>query len=212
MRYEIRPLGAWTDPETKPRQPHPFKATWQVTLDLLGRETRLLGAKLVVIQVDATEADIRRDGMLRADAKVGHPGVIISFESKFGPLRYAADTYAGRYGMPGWQANVRAVALSLEALRAVDRWGATHRGEQYQGWTAIESPKPEFDSWRQAAGWMREYALTELRILLDPGSDYTSLYRAMAAKMHPDRGGPRADWDRLAEARRMLIEAGMMRP
>ena len=33
---------------------------------------------------------------------------------------------------------------------------------------------------------------------------------AMARKMHPDTGAPRADWDRLDEARRMLTAAKMM--
>lgn len=212
MRYEFRPLPAWTDPETKSRQPHPFKATWQATLDLLGRETAHLAAPLVVIQADVIEGVIRNDGMLRGDARTGHPGVVISFKSRFGPLRYAADTYLGGKGIPAWQANVRAIALSLEALRAVDRWGATRRGEQYQGWTAIEAPKPEFADWHAAAEWMREYAINSLRILQDASGDWNGLYRAMATRMHPDKGGPRADWDRLAEARRMLIEAEMMRP
>ena len=212
MRYEVRPLGAWTDPETKPRRPHPFSSTWGNTRDLLSRETDLLAARLVVIQLDAIGGTLRADGMLTGDIRTGHPGAVVSFESKFGPLRYAADTYLGGKGTPAWQANTRAIALSLEALRAVDRWGATRRGEQYQGWTAIEAPKPEFADWHAAAEWMREYAINSLRILQDASGDWNGLYRAMAARMHPDKGGPRADWDRLAKARRMLIEAGMMRP
>lgn len=208
MRYEFRPLVAWTDPETKYRQWHRFSATWSSTLALLDRETTHLGAELVVVQIDATEAEVRRDGMPHGDTKVGHPGVVVSFESRFGPLRYAADTY--RAPAPAWQANVRAIALSLEALRAVDRWGVTHRGEQYQGWTAIEAPKPTFAGWHEAASWMREYAISELHILQGAGDDWNALYRAMARRMHPDQGGSRADWDRLAEARDVLAKAGML--
>lgn len=208
MRYEIRPLVAWTDAETKSRQIAPFSAQWQSTLSLLGREVAHMGAKLVVIQLDVTEGDIRLDGMLRSDAKTGHPGAVVSFESRLGPLRYAADTYRGR--APAWQANVRAIALSLEALRAVDRWGVSRRGEQYAGWKAIDAPKPEFADWRAAAEWMQEYAISELHILQGTGNDWNSLYRAMARKMHPDNGAPRAEWDRLDEARRMLATAGML--
>lgn len=207
MRYEIRPLNSWTDPETRPRIPSPFSATWQATLDTLGRETSMLGAKLVVIQLDVTEGEIRRDGMLRADARVGHPGAVVSFESKFGPLRYAADTYAGTYKNPSWQANVRAIALSLEALRAVDRWGASKRGEQYRGWTAIESPRATFPTADDAATWMRAYADG---LGLGEYPDFGALYRQMARRMHPDNGGPRADWDRLDEARRVMTVAGLM--
>ena len=209
MRYEVRPLVAWTDPETRPREPHAFRSTWQSTLDLLARETAHLGTRLVIIQLDVTEGDIRRDGMIRADAKVGHPGAVVSFESRFGPLRYSADTYRSRYDMPGWQANVRAVALSLEALRSVDRWGVCTRGEQYRGWTPIEAPRAsEFPSSDAAAKWMREYADDALGLGEFPS--FGALYRAMAKLMHPDNGGPRADWDRLDAARRMLADAGMM--
>lgn len=42
-------------------------------------------------------------------------------------LVYATD--ACRY----WQHNVRSIALGLEALRAVDRYGISRRGEQYAG-------------------------------------------------------------------------------
>jgi hypothetical protein len=38
------------------------------------------------------------------------------------------------------EANVRAIALALEALRKVDRYGVTKRGEQYAGWKALPSP------------------------------------------------------------------------
>jgi len=210
MRYEMRPMVAWTDPETNPRLSPAFKVTWSKTLALLEREIWAVGGRLVVIQLDIVEGEIRGDGLLKADAKTGHPGVVMSFESRFGPLRYAADTYTSGGGLPAWQHNVRAIALSLEALRAVDRWGVSRRGEQYRGWTAIEAPRPAFADWRAAAEWMREYAITELHILQDSGSDWRGLYRAMARKMHPDRGAPRAEWDRLDEARRVLAEAGML--
>ncbi len=35
-----------------------------------------------------------------------------------------------------WQHNVRSIALGLEALRAVDRYGISRRGEQYAGFRA----------------------------------------------------------------------------
>lgn len=204
MRYEIRPLEFWTDPETKPRQPSPFSAPWSTTLDLLGRETSQLGARLVVIQLDVTEGDIRRDGMVLAGAKVGHPGVVVSFESRFGPLRYAADTYSGTSRYPAWQSNVRAVALSLEALRAVDRWGASKRGEQYRGWKALPATTGvTFPSADEALRWMRE---------MDGGApaDARTTYRRLARKMHPDAGGTTDDWDRLDAAKLLLTESGLM--
>jgi hypothetical protein len=214
VRYETRPLGNWTDPETPVRRgAHIFKASWRDTLVLLGDEIERIGGKEpVVLQIDVQESDIRFDGMLRANARVGHPGVVISFESQYGPLRYATDAHEKQYsyGMEGWQANIRAIALSLVALRAVDRYGVTKRGEQYTGWRAITAGGPTFATASEAANWMRKYAGDQLNLDLDKSTSLGALYRAMAKRMHPDSGGPRADWDRLDEARRMLAEAGML--
>src|SRR5579863_10251967 len=58
--------------------------------------------------------------MLYAGAKLRTQGIILTFNSKHGPLSYPCDKYSN------WQANLRAIALSLEALRAVDRYGVTH--------------------------------------------------------------------------------------
>jgi hypothetical protein len=212
VQYEIRPLVAWTDPETPVRRgSHLFRASWRDTLTLLGDEiTKIDGQEPVVFQIDVQEGDIRRDGMLRARAEVGHPGVIVSFVSKYGPLRYATDAYEQQYygGMASWQANIRAIALALHALRAVDRYGVTKRGEQYAGWRAIAAPAPMFSSAGEAAEWMRHYAL-EIKVEYG-GLTTRELYKRMAKRMHPDTGAPRADWDRLDEARRVLAGAGLM--
>ena len=217
MRYEFRPL-TWTDPQTPNRRgAHLFRASWQDTLDLLAREIENLdGCEPVVIQVDAPEGMIRRDGMLHARARVGHPGVAVSFVSRFGPLRYATDAYDDSWytskGLAGWQANVRAIALALEALRAVDRYGVTRRGEQYAGWKAITAAGSGFADASEAERWMREYGAE----LLGPdgatrwNGNLAGLHRAMVKRMHPDTGAPRADWDRLDEARRLLASAGAL--
>lgn len=212
MQYEIRPLIAWTDPETPIRRgAHTFRASWRDTLVFLGEEIEKIGGQdPVVFQIDVQEGDIRRDGMLHANARVGHPGVIISFVSKYGPLRYATDTYEQEYnyGLPSWQANIRAIALALHALRAVDRYGVTKRGEQYAGWKAIAAPAALFASPGEAAEWMRRYAL-EINVEYG-GLTTRELYKRMAKRMHPDSGAPRADWDRLDEARRVLADAGAL--
>lgn len=208
MKWEMRPLAHWADPVTDPRRPSTaFRATWADTLKLLGRETELLGATLVVIQVDADESDIRRDGMLRARARVSHPGVAVSFESTHGPLRYATDTYEdASWGasLTGWQANVRAIALALEALRAVDRYGVSRRGEQYTGWAALPAgPAPAFTTADEALAWMRGKAGPGY---VDAGPHL--LYRGLAKRLHPDTGGDRDEWDRLDAARQLLNLGG----
>lgn len=198
MRYEIRPLGTWLGSVTTNRAPaRRFSASWPSTLDLLGKETEQLGAKLVVVQVDVVEADIRRDGMIRASAKVGFPGVRVSFESRFGPLTYATDAY------DGWQANVRAVGLGLEALRAVDRHGISKTGEQYVGWRAIEGVPSETMTVDEA---VRFLARTSGVTILGPGdtSAIALAYRRAVQQHHPDRGGDPDMFRRLTAARDLL--------
>jgi hypothetical protein len=208
QRYEIRPLVGWVGQITKPsarQSGSAFRAPWPATLELIGRETRLLGARLVVIQVDVTDAEIRRDGMLRANAKVRTPGVKVAFDSKHGPLTYATDEYAH------WKANVRAVALSLQALRAVDRYGVSKSGEQYRGWTAIGSGAPQPMSVDEAAGFMAEHAARVLGgrapgavdILTDPAAR-AGAFKAAARVLHPDAGGSAEQFRQLAEARDLL--------
>lgn len=213
MKYEIRPLGTWTDPVTADRRgSHVFKASWSDTLGLLSYETEQLGATLVVIQIDVTDYQVRRDGMLRADAKVGKfPGVRVSLDSRHGPLTYATDAHEQQHSwaMAGWQANIRAIALGLGALRAVDRYGISRRGEQYRGWTAI-AQRPAEMTRLQAAEFIRhwtgidDWPITAQMILADPGHREQA-YRLAAKRAHPDVTGDDGDtMARLNQARDSL--------
>lgn len=208
MRYTFRPLGAWTEGDTSPRRgSHVFKASWDSTLDLLGRELDHLDAQNVVVQVDVREGDVRLDGMLRADATVGHPGVRIAFDSRFGSLTYATDAHERHYDnyvkLDGWQANVRAIALGLEALRAVDRYGVTRRGEQYSGWRALPSgtgPAPTHMTGDEALAVIDELTPESKR-----GEPLERRVRWAKVGAHPDRhGGDRSAWDGIEQAAAVL--------
>jgi hypothetical protein len=198
VSWQIEPLGRWSQDVTRNRRPaHTFSAPWSKTLELLTSEIDKLGLRgTVALRIDVQHADIRRDGMLRANARVGFPGVVVSFESRYGPLSYATDAY------DSWQANVRAIALSLESLRAVDRYGVSKSGEQYAGWRAIESGStaPVFASADAAARWLQQ--------MFEPlGQPMTTkeLLRAAAKKCHPDRNrGDHTLWEQYDAARQLL--------
>jgi hypothetical protein len=115
----------------------PFKARWPSTVNLLAKELRAHGGRRIVMEIDFREQDLRLDGLPRADHRARTPGIVLSFEATQVPgrpqLRYEVGTYSD------WQDNVRAIALGLEALRAVDRYGVTKRGEQYAGWKQLSS-------------------------------------------------------------------------
>lgn len=132
MNINFRPLPIWPHKPTDPRQSARFDTPYPRTLGLLEREVRALGGEDITMGVGLEERDLRLDGTPRANARpFGHPGVEISFNSDtHGRLSYATDQYLN------WQDNVRAIALSLEALRAVERWGVS-KGRQYAGFQLL---------------------------------------------------------------------------
>jgi len=205
MDVRFRPISTWPGEHTPPHQRKSrwsFKASWPQTLDLLDRELYQLGARNIVIEIALRESDIRLDGWPRADARSpSHPGVVVSFDSKHGPLRYATDVF--EY----WQHNVRAIALGLEALRKVDRYGITRRGEQYTGWKAlppgIALGPAAFESREAAARFILETAEENVDWLEDMLGDIElakGFYRTASKKAHPDAGGSHEDFTKLQAA------------
>lgn len=179
VNMTFRPLTAWPHPDTRPRRSRwTFKAPWSNTLDLLYRELRYLHASNIVIGAFFREGDIRLDGMPRSSAPApAHPGIEVSFDtSKHGRLVYSTDV------CEFWQHNVRAVALGLEALRAVDRHGITRRGEQYAGWKQLTSGGPSVERGE--------------KLIREHGS-----VRAALMATHPDHGGDPAAFADVQAAR-----------
>jgi hypothetical protein len=154
-------------------------------MDLLERELHALGAQAVVLQVAMDETDFRIDGLPRATARAKHPGVILSFDTSgypdgsalAGRLEFATDIFST------WQENLRAIALGLEALRRVDRYGITRGDAQYAGFKAL----PRGDD-----GTMGLYTDEEARDFLS--RRYGGDLRAALRATHPD-SNPDADPD-----------------
>jgi hypothetical protein len=180
----FRPMPVWPHGETRSRRWHPFSASWSNTLDVLDRELGHLRGRSIIIAARFREQDLRLDGWPRSGIpEPEHPGVEISFDSKHGRLIYATDVCSH------WQDNVRSIALGLGALRAVDRYGVTRRGEQYAGWKQLPAGEgrgvviPDEDrAWAilaEASGIPRPRAL----------GDLDRVYRAAAKLTHPDQGG-----------------------
>lgn len=203
----------WADPLGDDYRDNPrFATRYSDITELLKREVSHLGASEAVIQLDATERQIRNDGHLRSDATIGFPGVRVSIESRHGPLTYATDNFRGSYTrfkgnrstthVPGWHSNLYAIALSLEALRKVDRYGVAGRGEQYRGWNELPSGIP------------MEQAMTvdeAMRLLFGDvdvtarDEDIRNAYRDLAKLHHPDKGGDPATFAKVKEARDLLL-------
>ncbi|MFN7019864.1 MAG: molecular chaperone DnaJ [Phycisphaerales bacterium] len=164
----------------------PFSCSFTTTLDDLERELFHLKAKDIVIELDLDLQDIRNDGWPRSTARPRTQGVRLSFDSKHGPLSYTCATYGH------WERNLRAVGLTLDRLRAVDRYGAVKGGEQYKGWAALPPPPQpaaggDFASIEEAMRFLCKVGNGTVLSVLP--SDLEAVYRDAARKAHPDAGG-----------------------
>ncbi len=208
MRIVNRPLT----PEVKARMPRskqhsPFSSSYSATEALLHRELRHLAAPRVteaVLMLDVAESMIRNDGGVKANARPYSDDVAISIETKRGPLVFPCGAFWK------WQDNVRAIALGMEALRRVDRYGISPAGEQYTGWKALGSgiavgPAPtmtEDEAARilaEAGGVPYDTDVDRVRLHAE------SLYRIGAKRLHPDAGGDPDEFRRLRGARDLLV-------
>lgn len=208
--WQIETMTAWPYPETSGRRYNPFRAPFATTLTQLESELVHLQVRgAVAVRVVADEADVRRDGMLRAKARTRHPGVALSFTSaSLGALTYPCDGFVSRgySDTADWQVNLRAITLGLQHLRALDRYGIAARGEQYAGWRAIEAHAPAwFGSTDEAIHWLAEYTGLS-RHHVEP----KAMLRSASLRAHPDTGGDRGDWERVDAARQLLQKSGVV--
>lgn len=197
----VRPLapGDWPGALTPSRDRAVFTASIGQTLVLLGREQDHLRARGALLQIALPPGAERwrQDGRPRAAATPEHPGVLLVLpDTRHGPLRYAVDRFTT------WQDNLRGIALALEALRRVERYGVVRDGEQYRGWRALPARASAEDP-RAALG--RIAGLDPARTAHLPAS---RLVRAARAATHPDRhGGDTALW---GEVEAVVASAGWL--
>ena len=138
------PLPGWK-PANADRPTSRFESTWTTIVDDLDRELRHINGRDVMLSVvaESPASAVRLDGGIRSGAKVIHPGVRLTIgQSDQGQLVFDCDTYCAPYWRsslgPAWYHNLRAISKTLEALRAVERYGASS-GRQYAGWAELEA-------------------------------------------------------------------------
>lgn len=188
MRLQMRfaSLDRWPGVPTADRKRSQFKSTYDQTLRLLEYEIDMLEGSHVVIQLDCDDRQIRRDGSPKADARTRGPGVVLAFESKNGPVSFPCDQFTT------WQDNLRGIALALEALRAIDRYGVTRQAEQYRGWLALPAPNQTRD---EAMAKVYELAAVPRSFTIETAR------RNALKRCHPDQnGGDQKLWNELHAA------------
>lgn len=93
-----------------------------------------MGGTLPVI---STNLALRNDGLPYANQKQpADPGVALYFQRRGKSLVFACDRWAKV------EHNMRAIVLTIEALRGIDRWGSADMVDQaFTGFAALPSPE-----------------------------------------------------------------------
>lgn len=190
-KMQLRPIEVWPGEMTPHdrRRRSPFSAGWRQTMRLLDTELYNLGAEAIVLQIAMAEQDFRLDGLPRAHARATHPGVILSFNpdgNTADRMQFATDVFWT------WEENVRAIALGLEALRKVDRYGITRGRSQYAGFKALPvGDDGAFGLYTKAdaARWL--------------ASVYGDMKTALRAS-HPDTGGSAEAFRKVMRAKELI--------
>ena len=181
----FEPIDEWPTEETVDRIRSPFRVNYDQTLCLLDHELCELESYRVVIQMDLDRSKIRLDGAPRSGSTPRTPRVILSFHCKHGDLSYPCDRF------DYWKDNLRAIALALEALRKVDRYGVTQRNEQYRGFLRLpgvsRTPSDGFTNDQSAWSYLREQAGWTSDVSLPDRQRIEVCFKLAQTRTHPDR-------------------------
>jgi hypothetical protein len=196
MSAEAFPL-AWPAgwPRARRKSSAAFNLSFAKARDELMRELRLMGARYAIL---SSNVPLRRDGLPYAGQKEpDDPGVAVYFMWQGKQMTFACDRW------DKVKDNVRAIGKTIEALRGVERWGASDMMERaFSAFEALPAP----DGVVVLSCW-------QVLDLEPPCSemDIERAYRAKAKSAHPDSGGSREEWDQLRhaydEAKRATVAA-----
>ena len=174
IQIKFHPMSTWPGAENGKPTRSRFRAGPEKTRLLLVAELSAINARNLVIEAYFEESQLRIDGYPRAHERPRKPGVVVDFSRDGEHFRMPCDAYNA------FDDNVRAIALTLQALRAVERYGATQRREQYAGWKALPAPGEPLDAAFETLASIAETSTNAVRM------DSESAYRVAARKCHPD--------------------------
>lgn len=216
MEIKIIPIREWTGKKNDNPRPSQFRAIYSDTLKLLKFELeKAMCYGDAQIQMFINPGDMRLDGNMRASAKPYQPGVKLVFRRlgerffdererkwkyKLKTVSYPCDAF------DNWQDNLRAIALSMEALRRVERYGVFKYGDIMDR-LALPSADREVSTREQAAEFIARFSDYEAEKILIDSQIREKAYRQAATVLHPDspkfNGNPE-NFIRLQESRKIL--------
>lgn len=157
---------------TRHREPSRFKTGFGAARNLLFAEMNRMGAAKIIL---STNVPLRNDGLPRANMKPdgGDSGVAVYFQRKGKPMVFACDKYYEACD------NIYAIAKTIDAMRGIERWGASDMMERaFMGFKALNSDNAG-DSWWSILGCDASSGPDEI----------DAAYKRKVREVHPDLGG-----------------------
>jgi hypothetical protein len=184
--YPLQWPAGWKRTREYLRKNGPFKVPPQQARREMLEEIRRLGGKEIIV---STNQPLNKDGSPSLVRRaIYDPGVAVYFKRKGRDVVFACDQYGEVHD------NMRAISKTAEALRGIERWGASDMLERaFTGFEALPAPAPE--QWWQVLG-VRQGASSD---------EVTRAYREKARAAHPDTGGSEAAMARLNAARAQAL-------
>jgi hypothetical protein len=158
----------------KRREDGSFSTSLAAARDGLMAEISRMGGRLPVL---SSNMQLRRDGLPYAiQPRHEDPGVAVYFTYGGKSMCFACDRYKTV------EANTQAVRKTIEAIRGIERWGASDMMERaFNGFAQLEAP---------SVGW---------KSILDV-DDPEGSYRRLRKQHHPDIGGSADEFYRVQKA------------
>lgn len=183
-RYPLAWPEGW--PRAKGRRSAAFKVDYDKAVKELGYEIERLGGRYALL---STNIELTIDGRPRRDRRdPNDTGVAVYFELKGKQKVFACDIF---YRVKD---NIRAISLTIAALRSIDRYGASGMLERaLSAFEALPAPKScwEILGVRQGA----------------PADVIEQAFRRLAVQHHPDKaGGSTAKMAELNHARDQALK------
>lgn len=164
-----------------------FKINYfSIARDTLLAEIRRMGGSNVVL---STNVALRLDGLPYANlAEPKDSGAAVYFKYKNKAMCFACDTFRTV------KENLYAMAKTIEALRGIERWGASQMMERaFTGFAQLPASTSS-NPWREVLGF---------GLAARPNRDEIEhAYKTRALQHHPDQGGDRSKFEALVTAKR----------
>lgn len=184
-------------PEGWKRAPSRARAAYKVSEEQAKQELlhaiKLLGGTKVVL---STNIVLRQDGLPYSNQpRLFDPGVAVYFTRKGKEQAIACD----RWDLI--KDNYRAIFMVVEALRSMERCGASEMLDRaFTGFAALPAAGQTglAISWRAELGFTSTETLTRDHVL--------ARFKELALKRHPDRGGTVEGFSALVVARDLALE------